>query len=172
MDQTTFNQKYVQFCSPFVKGLQKIYSTMLHCEIHPLKPEIKNSGTLHGDYSAIMGMNGFYHEGNLKTPFRGSLLISWPEATYLKSASAMLSTEYKKYCEEISDVGSEICNMTMGSAKTVLIEIGYHIEMSIPTAVHGLDHQLQSQKGVTTVLLPFDSPLGKFFIELNFALDA
>ena len=126
---------------------------------------------MRGDYSAVMGMNGHYKDGNTKRPFRGSLLISWPEATYLKSASAMLGTEYKKYCEDIADAGSEICNMTMGSAKSVLVEAGYYIEMSIPTTIHGLDHELQTQKGASTILLPFECAHGKFFVELNFAFD-
>ncbi|OFZ17492.1 MAG: hypothetical protein A2X86_03265 [Bdellovibrionales bacterium GWA2_49_15] len=169
MDQITFNKKYVEFCAPFVKGLQKIYSTMLHSEIKPLKPEIKTNVNLHGDHSAVMGMNGHYDDAGKALPFRGSLLISWPEASYLKTASAMLGQEFKKYNEEIADVGSEICNMTMGSAKSVLVEIGYRIEMSIPTAITGKDHQLQAQKGVTTVLLPFECALGNFFIEVNFA---
>ena len=69
MDQASFNQKYVQFCVPFVKGLQKIYSTMLRCELHPLKPEIKNSGVMRGDYSAVMGMNGHYRMGIPSAPF-------------------------------------------------------------------------------------------------------
>ncbi|MBI2520694.1 MAG: chemotaxis protein CheX [Bdellovibrio sp.] len=172
MDQATFNKKYVEFTIPFVKGLQKIYSTMLRCEIKPLKPELKKNALLHSDHTAVMGMNGYYEEAGKSLPFRGSLLISWPEESYLKMASAMLGTEYKQDCEEIADAGSEICNMTMGAAKSVLVEIGYRIEMSIPTAIAGLNHQLQTQKGVTTILLPFESSLGNFFIEINFAFNA
>ena len=172
MDQATFNKKYVDFCAPFVKGLQKIYSTMLHSEIKPLKPEMRQSGNdLHGDYSAVMGMNGRYHEGANAWPFRGSLLISWPEDSYLKVASAMVGVEYTEYCEEIADVGSEICNMTMGSAKTVLVEIGYRIEMSIPTAITGKNHQLKAQKDVSTIMLPFECSLGNFFIDISFAFN-
>lgn len=163
-----FNKRYLEFCKPFIDAIKDVYSTMMSCEISPQKPQLKEGKKSYGDYSSIMGINGTYTGGNEEKKFKGSLVLSWPEDTYLKSASAMLMEEYTEFNDEISDVGMEICNITMGNAKKVLAEQGYLIEMSIPTSVSGKNHEIKAQDKVVTITTPLENEFGTFYIELSY----
>lgn len=163
-----FNKRYLEFCKPFIDAIKEVYSTMMSTELSPQKPMIKEGKTSYGDYSSIMGINGTYEgpAGNKK--FMGSLVLSWPESSYLKSAGAMLMEEFPEFTDEIADVGMEVCNITMGNAKKNLAEMGYLIEMSIPTSVSGKNHEIKAQDRVVTITTPLESEFGTFYIELSY----
>ncbi|MCP4912050.1 MAG: hypothetical protein GY909_02935 [Oligoflexia bacterium] len=163
-----FNKRYIDFCKPFIDAIKEVYSTMLSSEVTASDPQIKKDATSKGDYSAIMGINGVFKSDDGEKNFKGNLILSWPEETYIKSASAMLMEEYKEVTDEIADVGMEICNITMGNAKKVLCEKGYFIEMSTPTSVSGPKHKISVLEGVTTIVTPLKSSHGEFYIELNY----
>lgn len=163
-----FNKRYLDFCKPFIDAIKEVYATMMDAEITPDKPGIKTGRKSYGDFSAIMGINGKLEIGNEKKNFKGTLVLSWPEDVYLKSAGAMLMEEFTEYSDEIADVGLEICNITMGNAKKVLSEQGFFVEMSIPTSVKGKDHEIMAQDGVVTIATPLSCKLGVFSVELSY----
>ncbi|CAM9848139.1 unnamed protein product [Chrysoparadoxa australica] len=168
MSTGEFNKRYLEFCKPFIDAIKEVYSTMMGTELNPQKPGLKEGKKSYGDYSSIMGINGTYTGGTSDKKFKGSLVLSWPEEVYIKSASAMLMEDYTEFNDEIADVGMEICNITMGNAKKVLCEIGYMIEMSIPTSVHGKNHEIKAQDKVVTISTPLESEFGTFYIELSY----
>ncbi len=165
---TEFNKRYLEFCKPFIDAIKEVYSTMMGTEINPQKPTFKDGKKSYGDYSSIMGINGTYEGGSVQKKFKGSLVLSWPEESYLKAASAMLMEEFTEFNDEISDVGMEIANITMGNAKKILSEAGYLIEMSIPTSVHGKNHEIKAQEKVVTITTPLECKFGTFYIELSY----
>ncbi|MGB0453240.1 MAG: chemotaxis protein CheX [Bacteriovoracaceae bacterium] len=163
-----FNDRFLGFSKPFIDGVKEVYSTMMSTEIQNDKPEIKQNPTSKGFYSSIIGMNGVLEvDGNSKQ-FQGSMSITWEKEAYLKTAGQMLMEEYTEFNEEIQDAGAEIVNIVMGNAKKVLAEEGYKIEMSTPTVVTGEDHELGYQKCVITIATPFESELGKFWLEIGY----
>jgi len=165
----SFQKRYLEFCKPFVDGLKNVYSTMIFTEIQHGTPVLKEDAIQLSDYSSVMGINGnFEEEGKDPIPFQGSLVISWPMHTYLKTASKMLMEEYTEYNEEIRDVGMEISNITMGNAKKVVNPLGYKIEMSVPNCVIGENHAVESERGTVTIVIPFESEIGDFYIEINY----
>jgi len=169
MSDNDFNKRYLEFCKPFVDAIAEVYETMFKTKLELGKPEVKKEGTqTKSDYSAIMGITGLYEKGNDKFEFTGSLVISWTMPVYLKSASKMLMEEHTEFSEEIIDVGKEIANITMGNAKKVLNPLGYKIAMSTPTSIHGNGIEVQSEKGILTIITPLSCDLGDFFIELNY----
>lgn len=163
-----FNKRYLDFCKPFLDAIQEVYSTMMSTDIKPQKPNFKEGKKSYGDLSAIMGINGKYEGTGITKKFKGSLVLSWPEECYVKSASAMLMEDFTEMNDEISDVGMEIANITMGNAKKILAERGYFIEMSIPTSVSGKGHEIKAQEKVVTITTPLDSDFGTFYIELSY----
>ena len=116
---------------------------MCQVDISYSKPMIKEGKKSYGDYSSIVGLNGVCTLDDSKRKFKGCMVLSWTEESYLKSASAILMEEFSEYNDEISDVGMEICNITMGNAKKILSEMGYQVEMSIPTSVVGKTIRLE-----------------------------
>ena len=162
-----FKKRYIEFCGPFIEAIKEIYETMMSSEITAGSPSVKKSSDSLGDYSSLMGISGVFKGTDVEKKFKGNLIISWKDV-YLKTASAMLMEEYTEVTDEISDVGMEIANITMGNAKKFLVEKGYHIEMSIPTSVSGKNHKLKVLEGVTTIMTPLKCSLGEFYIELNY----
>jgi len=163
-----FNQRYLAMCKPFIDAIKEIYATMLETELETGTPYLKTVNTSQGDYSAIMGINGHFENGNEKCNFKGSLVISWPEQTYIMSSCKMLMEDFTEYTDEIADVGLEIANMTMGNAKKVLNPKGYFIDMSTPTSIRGKGHQIGSEVTTTTIITPLKAPYGNIFVELNY----
>ncbi|MFP6836317.1 MAG: chemotaxis protein CheX, partial [Pseudomonadales bacterium] len=72
-----------------------------------------------------------------KAPTKGNIAVSFPEATYLKVASAIFEEEYSEYSDDISDLGAEIINMIVGNAKRELEEMGFTSNMAIPSSISG-----------------------------------
>ncbi|MBF0469954.1 MAG: chemotaxis protein CheX [Gammaproteobacteria bacterium] len=169
MKTETFNQRYLAFTKPFVDSVKEIYSTMMATEIHQGKALYKREdiGFSH-DYLTIMGISGTFTAQDEKHDFRGNLVLSWPLQTYLNTAGAMMQEEYTEINDEIADVGMEICNITMGGAKATLAQVGFSVDMSIPTSVSGNNIDISAQASATTILVPFSSDLGNFNLELNY----
>lgn len=99
----------------------------------------------------------------IKSPFfKGSLLISFPENTYLNVYEKMTQTRPAKIAKENEDFAGEIANIVYGQMKKVLEEQGVHLDMAIP--VSDLSGPIRSQNPV--FVIPIESDLGPFFVKL------
>ncbi len=163
-----FNKRYLDFCEPFIDAIKETYSIMVKAEVNPGSPYIKENNLTLGDYSAVMGLNGFYMSGKSKRDFQGCLVLSWPLETYLKTANEMLKEEYTELSDAIKDLGAEICNITMGNAGKSLEERGYSIRASSSDSSIGKDHELKAQEGCITIVTPLKGDIGELSIELNY----
>jgi len=96
-----------------------------------------------------------------------SVVISFPEATFLKVMSGMLGEEYLELNQDILDGAGEITNIIFGQAKVILNGKGYGIKTALPSVVHGKDHTVSSHDLMgQSVVVPFESNSGKFFVEI------
>ena len=163
-----FNKRYIEFCKPFIDSITDIYKTMMSVELIADKPEISDGSKQIGDISSMMGISGVYEGEGEKRNFKGNLMISWSMDSYVKTAGAMLMEEFSEFNDEIADVGMEICNITMGGAKSVLNTKGYLIEMSIPTSMRGKELQYKPQEGVVTISTILKSNIGSVCVSLNY----
>lgn len=162
------DQRYFEFCKPFIDAVKDLYSTMMSTEIKAGTPVFKTDTVPYGDITALMGINGVLDRDGTQKQFKGNMIISWPTESYIKTASAMMMEEYTELNDEIADVGMEISNITTGNAKKVLATQGYQIEMATPTTINGKDYSLRSAGNTKTIHIPFDCDLGPFFIEMNY----
>lgn len=160
------NEQFLIFAKPFVEAIKNIFETMVFTQIEAKKPELKKDNQSRGDYSSVMGMNGTFEADGQSREFRGMLVISWPEQSYLKTASAMLMETYTEYNQDIADTGAEIANMIMGNAKRDLGGLGYKLEMAIPSMISGPGHTIRYPEGVRTVLIPLTCAHGEFYMEI------
>lgn len=164
----SFNERYLDFCRPFIDAVKDIYKTMMNTEISTQKPQIKQNHAYKGDHSAIIGINGFLDGDDSQVTFQGTLVLSWPETVYLKTAEAMLGETYAEFSTEIEDLGCEVANITLGNSKRSLAEQGYKVEMSTPTSIRGKDHNIKSEKNVITIHVPLSCDFGEFYMDLNY----
>lgn len=160
------HNKFISFSKPFIDGMRNVFKTMVFTDVEHGSPEIKSSTLSHGDISAIMGLSGVVGKGDEKKKFKGMFVMSFPEETYCKVASAMLMEEYKEMNDEITDVGAELTNIITGNAKNDLNSQDYFIDMSTPSTVSGKDHKINYPPNTIVVLIPIRCEHGEFFLEL------
>lgn len=114
-----------------------------------------------GDVSGIIGI--------VSESFRGSVIISFPEQTFLNVMSGMLGEKIEVLSKDILDGAGEITNMIFGQAKIILNDKGYGIKMAIPSVISGKNHSLSSISKGTVLIIPFQSTAGDFCIEICLA---
>ena len=80
--------------------------------------------------------------------------------------SKMHGEEYTTINGENADGASEFTNMIFGYAKIILNEQGYGIKTALPSLIVGKSHRFPASKKEIVVVVPFESELGGFFVEI------
>jgi chemotaxis protein CheX len=149
----------MEFVDPFLTATLHVLKVQASVESKAGKPFVKKPNEmLIGDVSGVIGV--------VSDAFNGSVVISFPEKTFLNVMSGMLGEEIKVLDKEIIDGAGEITNMIFGQAKVVLNNKGYGIKMAIPSVVSGKGHSLSALTKGPIVIIPFESNVGDFFVEI------
>lgn len=147
------------FINPFLTATLFVLKTQARVTAVPGKISLKKEADkFSGDVSGVIGI--------VSESFNGSVVISFPEATFLKVMSGMLGEDIKELNKENLDGAGEITNMIFGQAKVVLNEKGYGIKTALPSVVTGKDHSVSALTKGPIVVLPFTSNAGDFFVEI------
>ncbi len=148
-----------EFINPFLTATIHVLKVQAETDAKPGPISVKKASDQHsGDVSGIIGI--------ISETFNGSVVISFPEATFLKVISKMLGEEYTKIDKDIIDGAGELTNMIFGQAKIVLNEKGYGIKTAIPSVVSGKNHIMSAMTKGPKVVVPFESSAGNFFVEI------
>ncbi len=147
------------FIHPFLNATIHILNVQANLPAEPGKAYLKKQNDrLVGDVSGIIGV--------VSDKFNGSVVISFPEPTFLKVMSNMLGESFTELSPEIVDGAGEILNMIFGQAKIVLNEKGYGIKTAIPSVVTGKQLSVSTMTKGPVVVVPFQSGAGDFFVEI------
>jgi chemotaxis protein CheX len=149
----------MEFINPFLSATIHVLKIQSQTEAKAGQVYMKKmSDPLVGDISGIIGI--------VSDTFTGSVVISFPEKTFLQVLSRMLGEEITKIDKDSSDGAGELTNMIFGQAKISLNEKGYGIKTAIPSVVTGKDHSLQAMTKGPVMVIPFETDIGKFFVEI------
>jgi len=146
--------------NPFLHSIQDVMSTMANMEATPDKPSLKSGNASRGDITGLIGLTG----GKIK----GSLAISFPESVILDITQRILGEKPLKINDTVTDMVGEITNIVTGGAKRALSEQGYDFDLAIPGIITGPNHRISHTTSGQTILLPFSTTCGKFFVEISF----
>ena len=146
----------VAYINPFVISTIETFKKMLNTEAKPGKVQLKNEETYTYDVSGVIGLSG---------EAQGSICLSFPKLIALKVVSALVGSEIKIIGPEVADAIGEIANIIAGNAKQHLTQ--YNLSISLPKVIMGKDHKVASQRGVPTIMVPFDSSIGNFVMEVS-----
>ncbi|WP_408095915.1 chemotaxis protein CheX [Peredibacter sp. HCB2-198] len=148
-----------EFINPFLTATLHVLSVQaqITAKAGPIYKK-KPTDSFYGDVSGVIGI--------VSDAFNGSVVISFPEKTFLNIMSGMLGEEYTEITKDILDGAGEITNMIFGQAKVVLNEKGYGIKTAIPSVISGKDHSLQGITKGPVIVVPFESTGGNFFVEI------
>lgn len=130
---------------------------MMSVEIKPGKVKLKQGSSLSHDVSGIIGLSG----GAI-----GSVTLSFPRITALKTVSAFVGEKVVSMDENVVDAIGELANIIAGAAKKDLAQ--YNINISLPSVVMGENHQVKEPKDVIAMIVPFETPYGTFDLAVCF----
>lgn len=148
------------FINPFLAATLNVLKVQATVEAEPGKIAVKKAGEpIKGDVSGVIGI--------VSESFKGCVVISFPENTFLKVMSGMLGEDIKELNQDIIDGAAEITNMIFGQAKVVLNERGYGIQMALPQVISGKGHTLSAMSKGPAFVVPFKSTVGDFFVEIS-----
>ncbi len=150
----------VNFLNPFIEATVNTLSIQCQFETVAGKPEVKTESFNHP--VDIAGVIGITSEG-----FTGSISICFTEKIFLTVMSNMLGEECPEINQEMEDGAGELLNIIFGQAKTVLNQLGYSLEKAIPTIVRGKELKVKHITPYATFILPFESKIGTFYMEIG-----
>jgi chemotaxis protein CheX len=104
----------------------------------------------------------------LSTMFAGSVLICFPEQTFLKVVSNVFGESQTEINKDNSDATGELINIIYGQAKTVLVDdLNIDFMKSRSYAVEGME-KVKSFQTSASFVVPFESELGPFYLIVSF----
>lgn len=149
----------IGFINPFLESATKVVQIQASTIATYGKPFRKLPGDKFlGDISGVIAL--------VTDIFKGTVVISFPENTFLKIMSRMLGEEYLKITNEIIDGAGEITNIIFGQAKIILNERGFGIKTALPSVVVGGDQGAASGTNGAGIAIPFESDAGPFYVEI------
>jgi chemotaxis protein CheX len=150
----------VEFINPFIDSTRNVFATMCGIEITRKKLFLKEDHKMLGEVSGVMGLSG---------SASGSVVVSFSGKLACTIVGKMLQTEMTELNEDVCDGVGEVINMISGQAKSVLAKTKYHFNISIPSVVSGLGHEISHKKGTPNIVVLFDANGEEFALQVCLA---
>lgn len=148
-----------EFIDPFLTAVIHVLNVQAGVTVIPGKVMVKKPDQVTmGDISGIIGI--------VSDSFNGSVIITFPEQTFLGVMTSMLGEECTELNKDIVDGAGELINIIFGQAKITLNEKGYGINTALPSVVTGKGHSLTSMTKGVVVVVEFSSTVGSFCVEI------
>jgi len=149
----------VQYINPFVFSICNTLETMCATKVTIGKPRVKEANTPLTDVSGVIGFSG---------DAAGSVVAHFTFDVASAIASKFACCEITPEHEDFSDAIGELANMIAGSAKARFE--GLNISISLPNVVIGKNHNVSSAKNEKRILIPCETNLGSFLVELGMVI--
>ena len=144
----------VRFINPFIVSCRTVCDMMIHVPITLGKPYLRQYQGPHMSVSAIIGFGG---------SITGSVVIRLSLPVAIALASGLIGAPIPGLNADGVDALGEIANMIAGHAKKDLP--GGLATLSVPSVILG-DHKVEHPSGVPVIVIPCETPLGAFLIEV------
>jgi chemotaxis protein CheX len=148
----------VEVINPFIHSTVNFFETMVNISPRRGKPFIsKDPSRAMTDVSGVIGITG---------DVDGWVAIRLSRDTALE-ITARMTGEEKKYIDSmVRDAIAEAVNIVAGSAKSEFSSKGQRFTIAIPTVVVGDDHSLSQARGTIYMIIPFESDIGSFSVDV------
>jgi len=148
---------FVEISDKIIESTLEIFTGMVMMEISvdgelPLK-----LGILKKSITGMVGLAGTH---------KGVIAVHLPEQVALAVTTSFLGMEVEEMNADVHDAIGEIANMLGGNLKTILSDLGKDIQLSLPSTISG-DFSFSSQADVDQVIIPFQTPAGIFYVEVE-----
>jgi chemotaxis protein CheX len=144
-----------KYINPFLSASLNFFNNYLHLDAKEGKPYLNPDRQNLYEVSGIIGLAG---------ETQGAVVVSFPRETAIKVACKFTKKEYTALSKDVIDCVGEITNIISGNAKKDLLD--FHINISLPGVVTG-NYQINWPQGIPVITIPFDSPSGKFCVNVS-----
>jgi chemotaxis protein CheX len=150
----------VEFINPFIAATRNVLETQAQTKLQPGKAYLKKQNEqIPMEIAGVISL--------VCSDFRGSITICFRAATFLRIYENMVGEKHEQITAEMEDAAGELLNIIFGQAKTVLNDQkGYTLEKALPTVLVGEKLKLHHQSRYPAIVLPFESAVGAFHIEI------
>jgi chemotaxis protein CheX len=153
----------VSFINPFIVATKTALEVQADTEVSVLKPYVKKEALPYD--IGIAGVISLITDG-----FTGSITLCFPTRTFLDIYNKMFEEENTEINEELEDFAGELLNIIYGQAKVILNdEYGHELQKALPAVLTSEKLKIRHTGQGPVFVLPFDSPAGKFHIEIEMA---
>ncbi len=150
----------MDFIQPFLIATKKTFETQIQTTIKPLTPSLKKGNQPGVDIASVLTL--------VSNGMSGSFILCFSEEVFLKVYGSMVGESFDKITPEIEDAASEIVNIIYGLAKVDLNAKGYTFPKAFPTVLRGEKISIRQSGSKPAIIMPFETGLGKFHIEIEF----
>ena len=137
----------IEYINPFIEASQTVLKQIIKLDAKLGKVYLKNSPYKSEDILIMVGLTG---------KLRGQAVFSINRSFALKIASVMMMGMPVPEFDELSKSAiSELANMIMGNAATILYNRGINIDITPPSLLVGENMQITTNK-MKTVCIPLE----------------
>jgi chemotaxis protein CheX len=146
------------YVNPVISATRTCFQTMLGCTPRRIGLMFKDGSVQKHEISAVIGISG---------QAAGTIVLSLSKSAALQVYERMLENVESEITPDVRDAVGELTNMIAGQAKAQLAQ--FELSVSIPNVVSGENHVVHFPSNVRPILIPFESEIGPFAIEVGFA---
>ncbi|MCP4216696.1 MAG: chemotaxis protein CheX [bacterium] len=153
----------IKYINPFIESLLNNLEQMAAIKAVKKELSVTREAKTTAEISGIIGLSG---------GVKGSAIISFPKPIALAVASAMFMEELKELNDDVKDAIGEFANIFVGNARNKLVDSGLNVTISTPTIIVGKDHEISHPQNIPFLVIPFETDLGIFTINIGVKEDA
>ncbi len=151
----------VRYVNPFVKSVSNVFKTMLHTDVTVGKPYLKTPHCDRPDVSGVIGLSG---------DVTGVVVLGFSKNVAIAVAEKFVGTSLTVDHPDFADALGELANMVAGGAKASFE--GINASISLPSVIVGENHEVIKSKANPSLVIPCDSPMGHFTVEVAMKVEA
>lgn len=151
----------VNFINAFLAGTVEVLKLQANTEATSAPPQVREKDSpIEGDISGVIEISSNH--------FNGSVIISFPEQTFLTLIDRMIGERHDAISPVNSDGAAELANIIFGYAKRILNDKEDRgLKMASPTVVYGKELTSFRDEGGKRIAVPFESNAGNFTVEIR-----
>lgn len=150
----------VAYINPFIAAARSVFDKMVKVPVSLGKVYLKGHHEPQNVVSACIGISG---------SVTGCVVIGFPQSVALALASGLMGAPAQTLDSDCLDALGEIANMIAGGAKKDLPGEGLN-SISLPNLVLGA-HRVVYPSGTPIIVIPCETPKGRFVIEVALRTD-
>jgi chemotaxis protein CheX len=149
---------FADISEKLIESTIEIFTGMVMMDVSVAGEPMQKLGPLKQSITGMVGLAGTH---------KGVLAVHFPKKVALEVTSSFLGMDVSEVNEDVQDAIGEIANMLGGNLKTILSDRGRDIQLSLPSTISGDEYAFSSQADGDQVILPFQTPAGAFFVEVE-----